>query len=99
MVGTYVEIGCYSELQNARLLTGTSPAANPTNMTVEYCVNGCKALNKVYAGVEFGTECYCSDILPLIAISVDRVQCNIVCSGNNKQFCGGRSVLNIYRRQ
>ncbi|KAL8931127.1 MAG: hypothetical protein Q9208_000231 [Pyrenodesmia sp. 3 TL-2023] len=98
-VGTYLSQGCYPEVANGRLLTGKS-YVNATGMTVESCVNFCAATTgAVYAGLEYGQECYCGASIPstITAQSTDLGRCNKLCSGNNREFCGGASVLNVYK--
>lgn len=52
--------GCVADNVNgARTLSGYT-FARP-NMTLEYCVNTCNDRKYTYAGVEYGSECYCSN--------------------------------------
>ena len=96
-VGFYVELGCYNEVQNGRLLSGPS-YSNATGMTVESCVQFCQAQSPMMelAGVEYAQECYCAGSLPSSAAVASKASCSMVCSGNRKEFCGGSSVLNVY---
>ncbi|MCJ1476788.1 hypothetical protein MMC13_005457 [Lambiella insularis] len=96
-VGSYVSQGCYKEATNGRLLGGPS-FTNTTGMTVELCVNFCQAASpsQAYAGVEYGQECYCASSLPSTTIATSVSSCNTLCKGNNKEFCGASSLLNVY---
>ncbi|KAL8818955.1 MAG: hypothetical protein Q9223_002519 [Gallowayella weberi] len=94
-VGTYLFQGCYPELAKGRLMAGAS-FSNRTGMTVERCVNFCAATGAQYAGVEFASECYCGKPPPSGYLSVDASRCNLVCTGNSREFCGAKNVLNIY---
>ncbi|KAI4226013.1 MAG: hypothetical protein L6R40_008313, partial [Gallowayella cf. fulva] len=93
-VGTYLSQGCYPELPKGRLLAGAS-FTNKTGMTVERCVNFCNANGAQYAGLEFASECYCGKA-PSGVAAVDESRCNLVCSGNNREFCGAKNLLNVY---
>ena len=101
-VGYYVSRGCYDEVANGRLLAG--PAyTNATGMTVESCVAFCQAASTptattmTVAGVEYAQECYCASGLPSTATAAASLSsCNMPCSGNRKEFCGGSSLLNVY---
>ena len=94
-VGTYLSQGCYSEATNGRLLSGAS-FTNTTGMTVESCVNFCSAKGSAYAGVEYAQECYCGSSLPSTAVTADASKCNMLCTGNKKEFCGAANYLNVY---
>ena len=50
------------------------------------------------AGVEYGQECYCASNLPSTATKAANSSsgCDMPCSGNRKEFCGGSSLLNVY---
>ncbi|KAL8688550.1 MAG: hypothetical protein Q9218_005568, partial [Villophora microphyllina] len=95
-VGTYVSQGCYPEPAKGRLLTGSS-YTNKTGMTVESCVNYCSAAGANYAGLEYASQCYCGNSLATGATkAADQSSCNMLCTGNNKEFCGAGSLLNVY---
>ena len=95
-VGTYLSQGCYNEATNGRVLSGAS-YTNATSMTVESCVNFCNAKGSNYAGIEYAQECYCASSLPTTATTADASKCNMLCTGNSKEFCGAASFLNIYK--
>lgn len=96
-VGYYPLAGCYQEASSGRLLTGPS-YSNATGMTVESCVNYCQTTGKGYnvAGVEWSQQCFCASTLPTTASQVGLGSCNMLCSGNNHEFCGGSRLLNVY---
>ena len=95
-VGTYVSIGCYNEASQGRILSGAS-YVNATGMTVESCVNYCSAAGATYAGVEYAQECYCGSSLPSTATTADASNCNMLCTGNKKEFCGSGGHLDVYQ--
>lgn len=51
-VDTYINIGCYEDTSDARVLDGDSVLGD--SVTVEQCVEFAEANNWKYAGVEFG---------------------------------------------
>ncbi|RDW73681.1 hypothetical protein BP5796_07123 [Coleophoma crateriformis] len=89
----YQLLGCYTEATVRRALTDKS-YSNKTN-TVEQCLAFCAG--SLYAGVEWGQECFCGNILHDGALPVDSTQCDNTCSANQYQICGGSSRLNVYR--
>ena len=88
--------GCYNEVQG-RLLSGPS-YVNATGMSVESCVAFCSSASPSlpYAGVEYGQECYCAGTLPTAATSVDPAKCNMLCSGDKREFCGAGGFIGVY---
>lgn len=65
-------------------------------MTVQECVE--HAGSHKYAAVEFGSECYFGDAL-LSSNAIDSLSCNMGCSGNMSQLCGGSNAINLYQNQ
>ncbi|KAI9812256.1 MAG: hypothetical protein M1826_002927 [Phylliscum demangeonii] len=64
-------------------------------MTVAVCLRYCQGLGAVYAGVEYGRECYCSGTLQKAATADDR-GCTMTCAANGTEFCGGPSRMMVY---
>jgi WSC domain len=97
VVDNYVYEGCYHEAAVGRLLPGPS-YTNSTGMTVESCVDFCRAESPslTYAGVEYAQECYCATTLASTATSVPNSQCSMLCKGNDKEYCGAGLLLNVY---
>ncbi|KAG5822398.1 hypothetical protein H9Q74_007502 [Fusarium xylarioides] len=77
-VGGYTSIGCYTEATNARaLLNGRGN--NPP--TVANCVQACSNENFVYAGVEYGGECYCGNSFSDGSVPAPITDCGMLCNG------------------
>lgn len=49
----------------------------------------------LYAGLEFGAECYCGHRIQAANMSDD--ECNMPCKGEKGKLCGGANRLSIYR--
>ncbi|KAH8155190.1 uncharacterized protein LAJ45_00199 [Morchella importuna] len=94
-VGTFISQGCYSEATTGRALSGYS-FTNTTGMTVELCVGVCKDRSFKYAGLEYSQECYCGNTLASTSTKIDDSQCNSLCKGNKREYCGAGSKLNVY---
>ncbi|KAH0611674.1 uncharacterized protein H6S33_010939 [Morchella sextelata] len=92
--GGYVSAGCYAEGVGERALAGAATAAS--GMTVETCVAFCKEGKYSYAGVEYGTECYCGNGLAATAVKLGQEKCGMGCGGDMYAFCGGAGSLNVY---
>jgi hypothetical protein len=93
---SYNYVGCFNEATTGRLLSGVS-YSDSAAMTVESCTAFCKANvpSGGYAGVEYSSQCYCGAAYsqtPVVSTS-----CDMLCAGNNKEFCGGSGTLNVYQ--
>ena len=65
-------------------------------MTVESCLTACKDQGYPFAGVEFGSQCWCGVVLANDTQKVDTSQCAMPCNGNSKEICGGSAKINVY---
>lgn len=90
-------LGCGIDNYYSRTLKGKSQSGD--DMTVEKCVDFCKANRFSHAGLEYGRECYCDN-----AIATDRApkpgvmgNCEMKCAGDDGEICGGTGALSIYR--
>lgn len=50
-----------------------------------------------YAGLENHKACFCGDQTYARHGEVENTECSYVCTGNNKQLCGGPWRLSVYR--
>ncbi|KAK8094044.1 hypothetical protein PG997_000729 [Apiospora hydei] len=50
-------------------------------MTVEHCIDGCAVGGYKYAGLEYGSECWCSNTAPNYD-PVDSAECDMGCTGD-----------------
>jgi hypothetical protein len=89
----YVSLGCYQEPSAGRALQYQFSNAN---QTVEACLASC-AGQYVYAGLEYGGECWCDNKLSATAMAVDLSACSLTCNGNSSEYCGAGSHLNLYQ--
>ena len=92
-------MGCYSDSVNSRALTGLANPGVASQNDVEQCASECIAFT--YFGVEYGAECYCGNAITggsaVVPGSTPAVTgCNMVCSGNATEYCGGSNRINIY---
>lgn len=93
-VAGYTSLGCYTEATNGRALPH---GEEPEIRAVQPCINACASKEYVYAGLEYGGECWCGDSLSRGAVRAPAAECNIACSGNRTELCGGGNRLNVYR--
>ena len=86
---------CVAEGSTGRALTGAATAAK--DMTPAKCATFCADQGFKYAGVEYGSECYCGSTL-VNGASLDKSSqsCNMACSGSASTICGGPGALNLF---
>ena len=51
----------------------------------------------MFAGVQFGHECWCGNDAPPQDRIVAKEECNVSCSGDSSLKCGGVWRMNVYR--
>jgi len=79
----------------ARILSDALSYSGSAGMTVEACLAAAASKGYMYAGVEYGSECYGSNTKPMAAALGD-LACNMPCPGNSQQACGAGYALSLY---
>jgi hypothetical protein len=82
-------VGCYADTSN-RDLPYWAPGGP---YTVAGCQSACAAAGYQYAGVQYGGECFCGDAYGRYGPAVN---CNMPCSVDPNQICGGKWAQDIY---
>lgn len=90
----WTSLGCFTDFAGSRTLAADT-FANST-MTIEKCQAFCDAGSFGFAGVEFGSECYCDYSIQFPSVATTAASCNVPCGGNANQTCGGPSVINLF---
>jgi len=93
--GEWVLDGCIKDNGNARALTGLSTSSN--QMTVAMCQSLCDSKGFIYAGLEYGQECYCGNAISGTRQDINAgQQCYMTCSDGNK--CGGTWAISLFKK-
>ncbi|KAF8263422.1 copper radical oxidase [Lactarius quietus] len=95
-VGPWKSLGCYTDGNPRALSVGTTPIGGASNNSVESCTGACFAAGYHLAGVEYADECYCATSIGSTGVPAAAGDCNMPCSGNGSEFCGGPLRLNVY---
>ncbi|KAH8807678.1 hypothetical protein F5884DRAFT_673669, partial [Xylogone sp. PMI_703] len=90
--GNWTSKGCYTDV--GRTLTGSEQDATTT--TIESCISYCEKLGYIYAGTEYSSQCFCGSSIATGAAPAPATDCNMACSGNATEACGGPSRLNLF---
>ncbi|CAK5270562.1 unnamed protein product [Mycena citricolor] len=94
--GNWSSLGCYTDNQaGGRTLLGAS-FTNTTGMTVQRCIAFCDGQSFIYAGVEYGQECYCDNHFENGGTNTTLSDCNMACTGNATETCGAGNRLNVF---
>ncbi|KAK4184351.1 WSC domain-containing protein [Podospora australis] len=86
--------GCYSDNVAQRVLAGKT--VTESDMTLEKCAATCSVGGYTWFGVEYGSECFCGTTLDAASIKQAEGECDMACSGDASQKCGGPNRLNVY---
>lgn len=84
--------GCNADKPSNRVINGLRLTAN--NMTWSSCVSQCASRGYWYAGVEYGSECYCGFAATLSP--AEQSSCNMKCSGDSSINCGGPDRIQVF---
>ena len=99
-IGTYAHVGCYREpLDGSHALPAL--LIDRTDMTINQCVNRCYTAGYMFAGVEYGRECWCDNRIHDGVIDASdpsgTYTCSMPCMGDAGQPCGNSNVVDIYK--
>jgi hypothetical protein len=92
--GNWSLAGCFTDVSTARTLAATASASD--NMTVETCISFCDAGGFIFAGVEFGKECYCDSTIQIPGGRAPQSDCSQPCAGNPSELCGASGRLTVF---
>jgi hypothetical protein len=90
----YKYVGC--GLDNAGARTLNDELLTGDDMTVEKCIDFCKTKSTKYAGIVYGSQCFCG-----ASVAQDRApgtasNCLMKCGGNANEVCGGADAISLY---
>ncbi|KAF9005041.1 copper radical oxidase with WSC domains [Cyathus striatus] len=94
--GNWTSKGCFTDLTNGGRTLDGQTFASGTAMTVEACINFCIQDDFVFAGTEFGGECYCGNAIANGGTQAPDTDCNTACTGNSNELCGAGGRLNLF---
>ncbi|RMD39851.1 hypothetical protein DV735_g5278, partial [Chaetothyriales sp. CBS 134920] len=90
----YTFLGCVTDPINPRALSDAYYHSS-TAMTTEYCAASCSTY--AFFGTEYSGECFCGNTLAAGSTNASSsAECNMACSGDASEICGGPSRLSLY---
>ncbi|CAM9489433.1 unnamed protein product [Ectocarpus fasciculatus] len=93
--GDYESVGCFKDDSSDRVLSGDSVTSSNSFMTPEYCADFCEG--STYFGTEYGFECFCSSGGDSPDTLGDASNCDMDCSGDSSETCGGFNAIQVYQ--
>jgi len=84
-------LGCHGD-SDQRDMHSVYYQAHLSN-TLEDCFQFCRSHDHRYAGLQYGSECWCSDTYGKYGTSN---RCDKPCTGNAEQICGGPMANSVY---
>eukprot|EP01064_Diplonema_japonicum_P030264 TRINITY_DN50_c0_g1_i4.p1 TRINITY_DN50_c0_g1~~TRINITY_DN50_c0_g1_i4.p1 ORF type:complete len:1177 (+),score=258.27 TRINITY_DN50_c0_g1_i4:61-3591(+) len=88
-------IGCYADSSGSRQLPHL--AYNGPQNTVESCVERCHSGGYSFAGVEFGSECWCGNSMSGAVRHIASDCEELECTGDSSTKCGGDGRMKVYQ--
>lgn len=88
-------LGCFVDEKKQRLLSGyygIYPNTNSPNMCLDICIQA----GFPFAGVQYGTECFCGEDVPQATSEVPNSSCDMMCPGDTSKNCGGYFTMNVF---
>lgn len=67
--------------------------------TIEKCLTACEIEGYCLAGLEYGHECWCGNVVQGEVRPVPDSYCNHPCSGDYDETCGGYGFMGLYIRR
>ncbi|KAG8842004.1 hypothetical protein FRC20_004683, partial [Serendipita sp. 405] len=93
----YSKTQCWQDLTTNRILKhGPARDISGDSMTVQKCIEGCNQAGYSSAGLEYGRECYCDNVNYPPGQSESMSECDMPCTGDATQICGGSNRMLIY---
>ncbi|KAJ7198973.1 hypothetical protein GGX14DRAFT_699906 [Mycena pura] len=98
----WLQEGCFDDVPTNGGMHLLPHAPNTTipsaEMTVEKCISACNnaAGYNASAGVTSGDECWCGDYSATPGVLDQSNSCNLRCTGDGREVCGGSGFMFIY---
>jgi len=86
----YGYIGCFRD-KPQRAMSGGMIVTNQNS--AKFCIAVCRSKGFRFAGTQYSRECFCGDDYDDYGSANN---CNMPCSGNAKEKCGGTWALSVY---
>ena len=95
IVGSFTFQGCLTDnAGGTRALQGALYGG--ADVDLDFCASYCSAYT--YFGTEYAGECWCGNTIMGPNTMTDEAECNMLCNGNQLQYCGAGNRLSLYAK-
>ncbi|XP_014561982.1 hypothetical protein COCVIDRAFT_56476, partial [Bipolaris victoriae FI3] len=88
-------LGCYAQNPTHPLLQLNTNANGDASLTIPKCKQSCYRRAFNFVGVQEGNQCLCGNYVNG-EWTKNQTDCNIPCTGNKADMCGGKGVVNVF---
>lgn len=90
-------VGCFQDIHAKRMFTLVN-YLDKTN-SVYNCGSYCQENLYVYAGLQYGRDCWCSNRLndTITYPKLFESSCTMSCPGNQAEKCGASGIMSVYK--
>lgn len=89
-------LGCYNDTSGVSSVKRMNGEEGDTDLTISDCQDTCYFADMKFTSVTGGNQCRCNSFVPSERVS-NQSDCNIPCSGDKNEICGGIDRLNIFK--
>ncbi|KAF3916442.1 hypothetical protein ABW21_db0208813 [Orbilia brochopaga] len=93
----YTYQSCLQDYANSVGHALQGPYGSATS-TPDQCITTCSGLGLLYAGLEYGGECWCGSAITSGNGPAEESDCTRVCAADSTKFCGNSYRLSLYMR-
>ncbi|XP_077526225.1 xylosyltransferase oxt isoform X1 [Haemaphysalis longicornis] len=87
-------LGCFRDDKRSRLFERL--ASRTSSNSRRHCVGLCLRLGFPWAGLQYGTECFCSKTEPASNVTLPSRFCDMVCPADKNELCGGYLAMDVF---
>ncbi|KAH5773095.1 hypothetical protein HBI88_117870 [Parastagonospora nodorum] len=88
-------LGCYAQNPERSILEQNMSPNGDASLSISACKNSCYLQAFTFAGTQEGNQCWCSNYVAG-EWAKNSSDCNLPCSGNKAEVCGGKQVVNVF---
>ncbi|KAK3384616.1 hypothetical protein B0T24DRAFT_674362 [Lasiosphaeria ovina] len=93
----WASLGCYTD-HTDRGLQAQVKVASGLSLTGSLCQELCNRNGYIYAGTEYGTQCWCGNSVRTTSTKANEAACNMPCPGKTSEKCGAAWFMNLYSK-
>ncbi|XP_037286731.2 xylosyltransferase oxt-like isoform X1 [Rhipicephalus microplus] len=87
-------LGCFRDDRKSRIFERL--ASRTRSNSRRHCVGLCLRLGFAWAGLQYGTECFCSKERPAANLTLPSRYCDMVCPADDGELCGGYLAMDVF---